>query len=436
MNTLKFINRSQELALLSKLHERSKGFVAITGRRRIGKTRLLQHWIHSVSGLYSQAIEGATAVQLEQLSMDLFYPGSPAATTIQPKNWEQFFELIERTPAPLTLCIDEFPYLVMSDPSLPSRMQRWIDSSKKEHLFVILAGSSRRMMHDVFLDDNAPLYGRMSRIINIAPMGYHEFCKAMQLDGQEEDTFILYSLVGGVPKYWELLQSPHTPIASAEDLYFDLSPYMQSEPRRVLKDEKLDDLYPHSILEVIGRGASRPSEIAARLQTKQQNLSRVLQLMTEAHVLVRELSYGTSSRAAKHTLYKIIDPAMRFWYQVHSLHQTRWQHYTVDEKKKLLRDHAASVFEDYCRSLYPGSSRAWEQSAEFDIVAPASAEGSGAELSKQVIVGEVKFNRLSAAERRSLQEQLKQRWHASKLSREYQAKQFLILDIASVLRRQ
>ena len=97
---------------------------------------------------------------------------------------------------------------------------------------------------------------------------------------------------------------PSAPIP-ADALYFDFAPYMEQEPQRILRDEGVAGLNPLAILEAVGRGAERPSEIASRLGTPQSNLSRVLQLLLDTSVLVRDLPFGESVRSAKKTRYRI-----------------------------------------------------------------------------------------------------------------------------------
>ena len=155
-----------------------------------------------------------------------------------------------------------------------------------------------------------------------------------------------------------------------ESLFFDFAPYMEQEPRRILNDEGLAGANALSVLEAVGRGASRSSEIASRLGTAQTNLSRLLQQLMDASVLSRDLPFGESSRTTKRTLYQIQDPAIRFWFGVYSPHQSLWRTYPEEKKNLLIHGHAASVFEDWCRSLYPGAQRYWDKFAEIDLVCP------------------------------------------------------------------
>ncbi|MFM8764092.1 MAG: hypothetical protein ACKOEZ_04560 [Spartobacteria bacterium] len=154
-----------------------------------------------------------------------------------------------------------------------------------------------------------------------------------------------------------------------------------------VREEGIAGLAPVSVLEAVGRGACKTSEIAARLGTAQTNLGRTLQQLLDASLLEREIPYGESLRTTKKTLYRIIDPALRFWFCVYSPHRSLWRRLPLEEKTKLLHDHAATVFEDYCRSWHPEAARYWEAGAEFDFI---RKDGDG------VVVSKVKFKKLTA----------------------------------------
>jgi hypothetical protein len=74
------------------------------------------------------------------------------------------------------------------------------------------------------------------------------------------------------------------------------------------------------------------------------------------------------------------------------------------EKRKLIHDHAATVFEDVCRARFPGAQRYWEGNVELDLVAPDPADRL------RLLVAEVKWRRLTAAERKNILRQLESNW--------------------------
>jgi uncharacterized protein len=422
---LTFANRAAELKELDSAAA-SGGLLVVFGRRRVGKTRLLTHWLTPRQGLYSQAIEAAREIQLEQVFRDI---QDRLTTSLVPKSWAELLELLALRKDDSILCLDEFPYLAASDPSLPSILQRWLDHHRPENFLLILSGSSTRMMNDLFLHRSAPLYGRARKLLHVEPMSYGAFCTARRLNPADQESFTRFSLVGGVPKYWEFVEEKASAIDLADELFFGFAPYLDQEPSRILRDEGIFGVNAISVLEAIGRGAEKPSEMAARLGTVQTNLSRLLQQLLDASVLTREIPFGESPRSTKKTRYSIHDPALRFWFRVYSPHRTRWAHYSHAEKTKLLHDHASTVFEDFCRRQHAGASRYWEGDLEFDFVRTDHL-GPGRD---RAIVSEVKWKRLTARERAEIESRLVVNWQRCGLRKRFKDVAFEVLD-ATVLK--
>ena len=418
--SLDFVNRTEELRELDA-HARAGGLLVVFGRRRVGKTRLLRRWLERHEGLYSQAIEASKEQQLAQIVADV----RPALTsTIEPKTMLELLELLDMQPRRFTLCLDELPYLVASDPSLPSVLQRWLDHRKHARNVLVLSGSSTRMMNDLFLNRSAPLFGRARKILEVAPMAYGAFCQACRLNPVASSSFAKFSMVGGVPKYWELISAKQSPIDLAESLFFGYSPALEFEPSRLLKDEGISGLTAPSVLEAIGRGAHKASEIAARLSTPQTNLSRLFQVLIDARLIARDIPFGESLRTTKRALYRLVDPTLRFWFSVYSPHRSRWSTYSSAERQKLIDDHASTVFEATLRARWPSSSRYWEPGAELDLV---RLEGEA------LVVSEVKWASLKAPQKKSLLENLEDRFARTTLAAKYTTVRFEVLD-ASLLR--
>ncbi len=415
---LEFVDRERELRELDAAGKRG-GLLVVYGRRRVGKTRLLRRWLVERDGLYSQAIEAQRDLQVNQVFLDL---RARLETQIVPRTWPELFEILALQKRRWALCLDEFPYLAAVDASLPSQLQRWLDHSLPKGCTLILAGSSTRMMHDLFLNRAAPLYGRARKLLHVQPMDYAAFCRACGLRGSDPDSFEKFACVGGIPKYWEFLETGQDVLSLAESLYFDFAPYMEQEPQRILRDEGVIGLNALAVLEAVGRGAERPSEIAGRLGTAQTNLSRLLGQLLDASILTRDLPFGQSVRSTRKTLYRIQDPTLRFWFRTYSPHQSLWRTYSESQKRKLLHDHAATVFEDHCRALFPGARRFWEPGVELDIVAPDPEE------SRRLIVAEVKWSRLNARARRELLQQLEGKWNRCSLSSRHRKVRFDVLD--------
>ena len=419
---MKFINRFSELALLDEISDRG-GLAVFMGRRRVGKTRLLKEWSSKNPTrrfLYTQAIESNPHIQLLQVWTDL---KPMLSLDVEPKSWEDFFKIINLTDTPMTLVIDEFPFLTQSDPSLPSRFQKWIDHTIPENLSLCLLGSSQTLMQDIFLNGRAPLYERAYRIVRVRPLEYKHFCKQFTLDPIDRDSFTKFSMVGGIPKYWEKVRAEWNVIEMAEELFFKDHAFFENEKFRVLKDENVDKISAVSVLDAIGRGACKPNDISKILQYKQTSLSKIFSTLIDTGLIAREVPFGDSHRNAKKTLYTISDPFLAFFFNVFSPHRTRWELYSDDDKKKLLNDHASQIFEANFRSLFPSASRYYESNREFDCVHYISKD--------RIQVSELKYRELSTDDKKRIEQETRESFEGSKLGLKWLRKSVDVKAIGS-----
>lgn len=401
-----FWNREEEQRRLRRQVGKG-GFGYVTGRRRIGKTALLKRVCEASGGLYHQAVEGAPQQQLAHFIEECGHL-LPILRQVTPKSWSEFFALLTQEKLPPLMVFDEFPYWVQGDPSLPSFLQKWVDhelTAKKTLL--LLSGSSQAMLFSQFLNQSAPLYGRANLHLHLEPMNYAWFCRALKYRKDDPNSFVRYSLVGGVPHYWKLLPRG-SPIEQANSLYFEPSALLAEEPVNLLRDEGIVGTLPKAMLDFIGRGVARPSELAGRLGTVQGNLSRPLALLLQLNLVQRELPFGESSRTTKKVLYRINDPALAFFYGVFLPLRSQWAALDAKRKNEFFNQHAARQWELYCRSQYPGSGRYWEGSIEIDVVAPLHDQ--------EYLVAECKWQDLSKAEEAGLLERLKERFYRTSLA--------------------
>src|SRR5208283_5942568 len=169
---MEFVGRKEEIERLDDLCRRRHGGLAVlTGRRRVGKTRLLVEWNRRHGGLYTVADQSAAEIQRRYFCEALAsrFPVFLEATF---RDWRSILKVLaqqaeaDKWKGPVIL--DEFPFLVTSSPELPSVLQHWIDrEAVHAGLVVAIAGSSQRMMHGLVLDSSAPLYGRAVEMIEV-----------------------------------------------------------------------------------------------------------------------------------------------------------------------------------------------------------------------------------------------------------------------------
>lgn len=192
-------------------------------------------------------------------------------------------------------------------------------------------------------------------------------------------------------------------------MYFEPSAYLSEEPRVILQDEGVTGTVPKAILDLVGRGVSKPSEIAARLGMPHGNLSRPLALLQEIGMLQRELPYGESTRTTKKVIYTLNDPALSFYYQTYLPHRGRWSVLSSKQKEERIDQHVSRFWEVYCRLSYPSSGRYWEGEVEIDVVAPLDGD-------RKTLIGECKWRKVPQEEEKALLKDLEDRFSKTKLA--------------------
>ena len=208
-----FVNRTSEL---EKLNSSNAKLIVLFGRRRVGKTTLIERWGSNKNYCYTQSIEGSEGQQLDQIASDLNGVLPPG---IVPRTWNELLAALKLLTKPVAIVLDEFPYLVRSQPSLPSRLQKWVDHDQPDHVQLVILGSSQAMMHGLFLESSSPLYDRADLVVHLEPMSYAHFCEACRCDPMSTRSFLNFSMTGGIPRYWRYIDGLTDPLDVANALF-------------------------------------------------------------------------------------------------------------------------------------------------------------------------------------------------------------------------
>jgi len=396
-----FLNRHAELARLDRLMALPEGGLAVVyGRRRIGKTRLLVEWASRHGGLYSVADQSAPELQRRYFAQTLAQR-LPGFADVDYPDWFSLLARLARDAAASgwrgPLVFDELPYAVAAAPELPSLLQRFVDhEARQARLVIALAGSSQRMMQGLVLDANAPLYGRSRATLEIGPLPPVHLGEVFGVEPGLE-LADLYTAWGGVPRYWELaLEAGAKARTQVLDLVLDPLGTLHQEPERLLLEELPSALDLRPILDVIGAGAHRVSEIAGRLGRQATSMSRPLERLLGMGIVRREVPFGESEKESRRSLYEIADPFFRLWFRVVAPNRALLTAGTAEARRNLLDrcwpELAAQAFEELCRRLVPQlgewnvAARWWQGNApEWDLLAE-SLDG------RSLLLGEVKWS--------------------------------------------
>ncbi len=347
---LPFLNRSREIAKLERaLNSSEPAFIVIYGRRRCGKSTLLQH-ISRENDIYFLADTQEAPLQIKSLAIEIGRQISGFDQAIYP-SWNILFKAVQNQARPgTTLILDEFPYLVQKSPELPSIIQKQIDS-RDNKINLVICGSSQRMMQGLVMDGSAPLYGRALEIIKLRPLEAGWLPVALNYD--PITAIEAYSIWGGIPRYWELAKQFPDKETACKELVLDRDGVLHDEPMRLLLDDMRGAGQPHSILGLIAGGANRISEIAGRLGKPATSLTRPLTNLIQLGYIKREIPFGENPKSSKKTLYRLKDPFLQFWYRIvmpnYSLLEQGLTDAVLANSKQLTNSQTAEIWEELSR---------------------------------------------------------------------------------------
>ena len=408
---MRFLDRESEMARLDCLAvDAHGGFAAVWGRRRIGKSALLIEWCRKHRGLYTVADRSLPPLQREAFAAaaSVRFPGF--ADVAYP-SWKSLFAALtlrakaENWHGPVVM--DEFPYWVQADETLPSVLQNWIDSEKaRGGLVCAIAGSIQHMMQGFVLDADSPLYGRVDEKIKLGPISAHYMVEALGLKSSVE-AVKAYAVWGGVPRYWVAAERFGAELdESVDELTLDPLGVFHDEPSSLLHSEIPNAIGLKPYLDIIGAGANRASEIAGRLGLPATALSKPLTRLADIGLVKREIPFGASEKDSKRSLYKVSDPFCKFWFRVLAARKSVFDNSTRNVRLSVWRNIKSGIFaetwEDMARGSVSVSRRLASLAGECGYWRPAgrwwrgngpewdvmSVNGSG----ERALLGEVKWS--------------------------------------------
>lgn len=310
---MKFYDREAELeALEEACSTKGSEMIVVSGRRRIGKSRLIDEFLKNKDHAKILIVP-----KEEKLVANDFVEALSDGYTPTFNNVENAIEYFFNTYKKRILYIDEFPNLLEVDSSIPYAFQRvWEKHKENTSKILIFSGSYVSMMNRIFTQQKAPLFNRADHRILLQPLSPKVVWK-IQTDFSIEATEKIsnYCILGGIPYYYELLQKQYKGDV-VNDLFFDIAAPLREEGQSVLRQE-FGIAYKKyfSIIEAIGAGVVSGSEIANRLGLTQTTLSKyIMSLQRDFQLIERTVPYGQNVQRSKKGVYFIKDNTIAFWF--------------------------------------------------------------------------------------------------------------------------
>jgi AAA+ ATPase superfamily predicted ATPase len=313
-----FIDRQREIeALLKRAASPKAEFVVLYGRRRVGKTGLIDQFIKRAGGVRLLATEGSEALQLRSFSQTLAaYLKDDVLASSPLASWEAFFKYVARHAGPkrLILAIDEFPYLVQENRALPSILQaQWDTTLKDLNLMLLVSGSSVSMMEQLF-SGRAPLYGRRTAQLLLRPLNYPQ-CWSF-LSKKPDEAVAKYAVFGGTPAYLVAIDPALSLWDNIEREVFDQESFLFNEVPFLLREELREPRIYFACLSAIAHGRTKLSDILNYTGLPRETLTKYLAVLAEMDLILREVPVTDPHPDRSHMgRYRIVDPFFRFWFR-------------------------------------------------------------------------------------------------------------------------
>jgi len=343
---MKFYNREEEIKILNNIKRDFR--IAVIGRRRIGKTTLVESFYKRNCITFFIPAEKAEKEIINDWIIE--YSGLHLPKV---DNFKEFFDFIFFHFKDKVIFIDEIQNLLKVNKSFFFDLQRQIDKYKPK---LVVSGSLISSMKKIIEDYKSPIYGRFDFIIKLKELDFktvYKICRDLNLD--IEQTFMLYSIFGGIPKYYELIEKLKT--FKFEEFVLDSFvkyPRPLYEEIRTMLREEFGKEYKtfFSILSAISQGKNKLSEIANYIGKEQTGITKYLAILRHDFELIERKVPAISGKKG---IYALKNNIFLFWlnnvWRYAQLLEIREEDKAVEIIKKNLNKHISLVFEKIIHDL-------------------------------------------------------------------------------------
>ncbi len=320
-----FLDRTSELAflhaLLSRTHPGPGQFLMIYGRRRVGKTALLRHWVEQ-SGLpftYWVAEKEPALLQRRRFFAHLLRADPTSSTTPTYDSWSDLWQAAATVLADKRhiIVIDELPYAADADGAMLSALQHaWDQHFESSQSILVICGSQVRTM-ELLLGRQSPIYGRLTGQWLLRPLPFGTL-RAFFPSWSPAEQVAAYAIVGGVPTYVRWLDPAQTLVENIQQLIQTPGGMALSEVELLLADEVREPRTYLAILQAIGSGSHTLDEIANASLVGKNHLSAYLKNLEDLKLIERRVPVTVRPplrHRSKQGRYHLRDPFFRFYFR-------------------------------------------------------------------------------------------------------------------------
>lgn len=337
------IGREKELQHLKTLYQSDDfEYLVMYGRRRVGKTTLLQKFSKETNTIFFPAREKNDALNLEDFSkvVQLHFDNTYIASF---QSWEASFKYIsQKTTDRVAVVIDEFPYIAQENPSIKSILQHTIDHDwKNKNIFLILCGSSVSIMENEIMGNKSPLHDRQTSTLEIKPFDYFESA-AFFPNYTNEQKLISYGILGGIPRYLKAFNPKKDIQNNIGQKIIREGSYLYEEPDNLLKAELRETNIYNSILSAIATGRNKVIDIANHIHEDKAKVSKYLTTLQTLRLVEKTVPCGEGNNSRK-SIYVIKDNFFKFYFRYQFTNNAYYAMLGEDEASKEIMDDISNL---------------------------------------------------------------------------------------------
>lgn len=358
-----FIGHERECQLLAEyIASQRSEFIAIYGRRRVGKTFFVRHVVGDSLCFSLTGMENAnTKQQLANFNITLkhCYPDAVACD-----DWLHAFEQLERYLGSLdvpckVVFLDELSWLDTHKSGFLSALEHFWNAwaSARTDIKLIVCGSAASWMLDNIINNHGGLHNRVTHQMLIEPFALHDcidYFRAYGFGYSEQEVAECYMAFGGIPYYFSLMRTEYSIAQNIDWLIFSPTGELRNEKQNLFRSlfTRYGD-YTQIIdsLTSLSKGMTRAELLEATKLNNNARFTKMLEELEQCRFIRRYESYDKRSRK---TIYQLIDPFVYFYNKIvarNAYHDAEfWSH---SQQSPLYYTWAGLAFEILCLNHIP-----------------------------------------------------------------------------------